>query len=58
MTHAERQKLFNRLNLINETLCDVLDQKIAIMGKEKVLRQEEALVKELLAADEETPDFK
>jgi cell shape-determining protein MreC len=53
ISHAERQKLLNRLNLINETLCDVLDQKIVIMGKEKVLRREEVLVKELLAADEE-----
>lgn len=53
MNHAERQKLLNRLNLINENLCEVLDQKIVIMNKEKVLRQEEVLVKDLLAADEE-----
>ena len=58
MNHAERQKLLNRLNFINETLCYVLEQKIAIMRKERVLRREEVLVKELLAADEETPDFK
>ena len=56
MNHAERQKLLNRLNLLNETLCDILDKKIDVMMQEKKLRQELDVVNALLA--EEEPDLK
>jgi hypothetical protein len=51
--HLERQRLLNRLNIINENLCAVLDKKIAIMAEEKKLREQEIGIKALLAADEE-----
>lgn len=38
--HLERQKLLNRLNLVNELLCEVLDEKIKVMEKEKQYRSE------------------
>jgi hypothetical protein len=51
--HLERQRLLNRLNIINENLCAVLDKKIAIMNEEKKLREQEVGIKALLEEYEE-----